>query len=128
MSAAVSESSSSESWGARLRRLAATYGPLAIGVHLSVEAVVLGGFYWSLGNGLDVDVLAAEVEAATGFKVPLSPTASRALAAYVLTTTLTGFPRTILTVVATPWLAKRIGWKGFPPRGKKKTTTTTTPK
>ena len=99
-----------ESWMSRLRGIAVTYGPLAIGFHLSVEAVVFGGFYTALGQGLDVTALLDKVEDFTGFQIPISPTASRAIAALGLTTSLTGFPRTVLTVLATPWLARRLGW------------------
>ncbi|KAJ8600593.1 hypothetical protein CTAYLR_008186 [Chrysophaeum taylorii] len=106
-----------ETWSNRLRRLATTYGPLALGFHIGVEVLVFGGFYYGVTHDLDVPVLLAKVENLTGWAVPISPQASNLLVAYLLTTSLTGFPRTVLTVVATPWIAKRLGWKPMvPPR------------
>lgn len=94
-----------------MKNIAKRYGPVAIGFHLSVEAAVLGGFYFAVTHDLDVPALLDKVEGYTGMHVPISPTASNLLVAFLLTTSLTGLPRTILTVVATPWIARWIGWK-----------------
>lgn len=77
--------------------------------------VVLGGFYYAVTHDLDVASLLAYVEDLTGWRVPISPEASQFLVAYLLTTSLTGFPRTVLTVVATPYIARGLGWKSMMP-------------
>mmetsp|Transcript_634 Transcript_634/g.811 ORF Transcript_634/g.811 Transcript_634/m.811 type:complete len:175 (+) Transcript_634:57-581(+) len=98
-------------WTNRFKHLVSTYGPLALGFHFGVEAIVLGGFYWGVSNGLiDIKSLLDHFQSVTGTNVPIPGTASNILVSYILTTSLTGFPRTILTVVATPWLARRFGW------------------
>jgi hypothetical protein len=58
-------------------------------------------------NGLDVGSLLASVCEYTGYQIPVSPGTSAIAMAYLLTVSLTGFPRTVLTVVATPAIARR---------------------
>ena len=62
---------------------------------------------------MDVEALLAAFEQYTGLSTQgaISPGASSLLIAYCLTITLTGIPRTVLTLFATPWLAKRLGWR-----------------
>ncbi|KAJ1452276.1 hypothetical protein M885DRAFT_620087 [Pelagophyceae sp. CCMP2097] len=104
-------------WSQRMSRLVKVYGPVALGFHFGIEAVVFGGFYLAVENGLDVGSLLASVCEYTGYQIPVSPGTSAIAMAYLLTVSLTGFPRTVLTVVATPAIARRLGWsaKKLPP-------------
>ena len=98
----------------KLKRVIYAYGPLALSFHLGCEALAFGGFYVAVSNGaLDVDALLAAVEARTGVDAAakLPPGASSAVVAYLLTGTLTGVPRTLLTLTATPVLARKLGWR-----------------
>ena len=67
---------------------------------------------------MDVEALLAAFEQYTGLSTQgasgngvVGAAASSLLIAYCLTITLTGIPRTVLTLFATPWLAKRLGWR-----------------
>ena len=101
------------SYAEKLKRLVYAYGPLALGFHFGVEAVAIGLFYVAVREGMDVEALLAAFEQYTGLSTQgaISPGASSLLIAYCLTITLTGIPRTVLTLFATPWLAKRLGWR-----------------
>ena len=101
------------SYSEQLKRLLYAYGPLALGFHIGVEVVVLGGFYYAVSTGMDVAALLSMFHDATGLDTSdvLTPGASSLLIAYGLTITLTGIPRTILTLVCTPLIARRLGWR-----------------
>ena len=89
------------------------YGPLALGFHFGVEACVTGCFYVAIKYGLDVTSLLQFFHDCTGIDTSktLSPGSSTLVIAYALTGVLTGVPRTIFTVVATPAIARKLGWK-----------------
>ena len=101
------------SYSEQLKRLLYAYGPLALGFHIGVEVVVLGGFYYAVSTGMDVAALLSMFHEATGLDTSdvLTPGASSLLIAYGLTITLTGIPRTVLTLVCTPLVARRLGWR-----------------
>ena len=101
------------SYSEQLKRLLYAYGPLALGFHIGVEVIVLGGFYYAVSTGMDVAALLSIFHDATGLDTSdvLTPGASSLLIAYGLTITLTGIPRTILTLVCTPLIARRLGWR-----------------
>lgn len=101
------------SYSEQLKRLLYAYGPLALGFHIGVEVVVLGGFYYAVSTGMDVAALLSMFHDATGLDTSdvLTPGASSLLIAYGLTITLTGIPRTVLTLVCTPLIARRLGWR-----------------
>lgn len=97
----------------KLRRMVYAYGPLALGFHVVVEIATFGGFYYGVANGLDVEALLAAFESYTQISMAetITPGASNALVAYLLTTGVTGVPRTILTLTATPIIARKLGWR-----------------
>ena len=101
------------SYSEQLKRLLYAYGPLALGFHIGVEVIVLGGFYYAVSTGMDVAALLSMFHEATGLDTSdvLTPGASSLLIAYGLTITLTGIPRTLLTLVCTPLIARRLGWR-----------------
>ena len=101
------------SYSEQLKRLLYAYGPLALGFHIGVEVIVLGGFYYAVSTGMDVAALLSIFHEATGLDTSdvLTPGASSLLIAYGLTITLTGIPRTVLTLVCTPLIARRLGWR-----------------
>ena len=41
----------------------------------------------------------------------VSPGAGSLVVAYALTVALTGIPRTFLTIAATPYIARKLGWR-----------------
>lgn len=95
----------------RMKRLVSAYGPLALGFHMTMEATTCGLFYLAVDHGLDVGALLHSVEALTGYEVPLPAGGSSLVVAYALTVALTGIPRTFLTIAATPYVAKKLGWR-----------------
>jgi len=102
----------------KLKRLIYAYGPLALGFHLGCEALAFGSLYAAVSSGaIDVVALLASVEYHTGYDAAarISPGAGNAVVAYILTGTLTGIPRTVLTLTATPAIARKLGWRPKPP-------------
>lgn len=95
----------------RMKRLVSAYGPLALGFHMTMEATTCGLFYLAVDHGLDVGALLQSVEALTGYEVPLPAGGSSLVVAYALTVALMGVPRTFLTIAATPYVAKKLGWR-----------------
>ena len=97
----------------RMKRLVSAYGPLALGFHVTTEVVVCGLFYVAVDHGLDVGALLSYVEALTGMDTShvVSPGAGSLVVAYALTVALTGIPRTFLTIAATPYIARKLGWR-----------------
>ena len=97
----------------RMKRLVSAYGPLALGFHVTTEVVVCGLFYVAVDHGLDVGALLRYVEALTGMDTShvVSPGAGSLVVAYALTVALTGIPRTFLTIAATPYIARKLGWR-----------------
>ena len=97
----------------RMKRLVSAYGPLALGFHVTTEVVVCGLFYVAVDHGMDVAALLSYVEALTGMDTShvVSPGAGSLVVAYALTVALTGIPRTFLTIAATPYIARKLGWR-----------------
>ena len=97
----------------RMKRLVSAYGPLALGFHVTTEVVVCGLFYLAVDHGMDVAALLSYVEALTGMDTShvVSPGAGSLVVAYALTVALTGIPRTFLTIAATPYIARKLGWR-----------------
>ena len=97
----------------RMKRLVSAYGPLALGFHVTTEVVVCGLFYLAVDHGLDVGALLRVVESMTGtdMSTVVSSGAGTLGVAYALTVALTGIPRTFLTIAATPFIARKLGWR-----------------
>ena len=97
----------------RMKRLVSAYGPLALGFHVTTEVVVCGLFYLAVDHGLDVGALLRVVESMTGtdMSTVVSSGAGTLGVAYALTVALTGIPRTFLTIAATPYIARKLGWR-----------------
>ena len=97
----------------RMKRLVSAYGPLALGFHVTTEVVVCGLFYVAVDHGMDVGALLRYVEALTGYDTSavVSSGAGTLGVAYALTVALTGIPRTFLTIAATPYIARKLGWR-----------------
>ena len=97
----------------RMKRLVSAYGPLALGFHVTTEVVVCGLFYVAVDHGLDVGALLRVVESMTGtdMSTVVSSGAGTLGVAYALTVALTGIPRTFLTIAATPYIARKLGWR-----------------
>ena len=97
----------------RMKRLVSAYGPLALGFHVTTEVVVCGLFYLAVDHGLDVGALLRVVESMTGtdMSTVVSSGAGSLVVAYALTVALTGIPRTFLTIAATPYIARKLGWR-----------------
>ena len=97
----------------RMKRLVSAYGPLALGFHVTTEVVVCGLFYVAVDHGLDVGALLGVVESMTGtdMSTVVSSGAGTLGVAYALTVALTGIPRTFLTIAATPYIARKLGWR-----------------
>jgi len=97
----------------RMKRLVSAYGPLALGFHVTTEVVVCGLFYVAVDHGLDVGALLRYVEAVTGYDTSavVSSGAGTLGVAYALTVALTGIQRTFLTIAATPYIARKLGWR-----------------
>ena len=97
----------------RMKRLVSACGPLALGFHVTTEVIVCGLFYVAVDHGLDVGALLRYVEAVTGYDTSavVSSGAGTLGVAYALTVALTGIPRTFLTIAATPYIARKLGWR-----------------
>ena len=76
-------------------------------------------FYFAIDQGMDVAELLRNFHDLTGLDTTkvVSPGASKLPIAYALTVALTGIPRTFLTVLATPLIARKLGWQ--PKKGPK---------
>eukprot|EP01084_Bolivina_argentea_P198814 340321_1 len=89
---------------ARLKEIVKKYGPFAIGTHTAVYAATLGCAYSLIGQGVDITSL-VEWLPYYADEDGLEAASGQFAAAYALTA-LTGPPRAVITVVASPHVTR----------------------
>jgi hypothetical protein len=99
-----------EKWKIKLKALFDAYGPVAIGVYLSLYALVIGGIVVALWMGWEPPAVATEKAKSCSlpkelFVVAVGWAVSR----------ITWIPRIVLTGLLTPPIAKLLGRKPVPP-------------
>ena len=84
------------------------YGVTAVAFHSTVYVTTLGSFYFAIENGFDTSSMLEQYLNIKIEDMPIPESAGNLALAYVSTAIATSLPRGMLTVAATPLLAKYI--------------------